>query len=204
MRPFSARREAGERRGDHADEAAVEDLARRELGDRVDLLGRQRRAVHPAALELEQRAAGAAAEVAQRLGGRGGVAADERHRRRALEQLLEPLGAGLVGGTLGERVLDDAEAWRRRRAAACAARRPAARRCRGSRPRRRRPTRVICPATSSMTAAFWSRFKRFLLSRSYARSRRAPESAGEGCGSALTRRPQPPPRSGPWCATGRP
>ena len=65
-------------------------------------------AVHPAALELQQRAAGAAAEVAQRLGGRGGVAADERHRRRALQELLQPVGADLVGGTLGERVLDDA------------------------------------------------------------------------------------------------
>ena len=87
----------------------IEDLAARELGDRVDVLGRQRLAVHPAALELQQRVLRAAAEVAQRLGGRGGVAADERHRRRALQELLQAVGAGLVGGTLGERVLDDAE-----------------------------------------------------------------------------------------------
>ena len=38
-----------------------------------------------------------------------GVAAHERQRRRALEQRLEVLGAGLVGRTLGERVLDDPE-----------------------------------------------------------------------------------------------
>ena len=63
--------------------------------------GDSARAVHPAALELEQLPPVRAAEVAQRLGGRRGVAADERHRRRALEQLLEPVGAGLVGGTLG-------------------------------------------------------------------------------------------------------
>src|SRR5258705_430309 len=43
------RREAGERGGDHADEAAVEHLARRQLRDRVDLVRRERGAVHPAA-----------------------------------------------------------------------------------------------------------------------------------------------------------
>ena len=55
MRPFERAREAGERRRDHADEAAVEHLAGGQAGDRVHLLGRQRLAVHPAALELEQR-----------------------------------------------------------------------------------------------------------------------------------------------------
>ena len=51
MRPPSARGQAGERRGDHADEAPVEHLAGGQARDRVDLLGRQRLAVHPAALE---------------------------------------------------------------------------------------------------------------------------------------------------------
>src|SRR3954469_8253416 len=103
------RHDAGERRGDHAHEPCLEHLARRKLRDRVDLFGREPGAVHPAALELEQRPACAAAEVAQRLGGGPRVAADERHRRRAFEQLLEPLGAGLVGRALAERVLDHAE-----------------------------------------------------------------------------------------------
>src|SRR3954469_6492480 len=41
---------------------------------------------------------------------------------------------------------------------------------------------LICPATSSMTAAFWSLFKRFLLSRSYARERAAGVSGEARCG----------------------
>jgi hypothetical protein len=102
-------REAAERRRDQADETPDQDVAARELGDRVDVRGRQRLTVHPAALELQQRVLGPAAEVAQRLGGRGRVAADERHRRRALQELLEPLGAGLLGRTLAQRVLDDTE-----------------------------------------------------------------------------------------------
>ena len=101
-------RQAGERGSDHADEAPVEDLAGRQLGDRVDLLGGQHVAVHPAALEGEQ--ARGAAEVRERLGGLRGVAVDEHERGRALQELLERLGARVVGRTLGQRVLDDAEA----------------------------------------------------------------------------------------------
>jgi hypothetical protein len=52
---------------------------------------------------------GRAPEVAQRLGGRRGVAAHERHGGRALEQVLQALGARLVGGALGQRVLDHPE-----------------------------------------------------------------------------------------------
>src|ERR1700761_851108 len=45
---------------------------------------------------------------------------------------------------------------------------------------------VIWPATSSMTAAFWSRFKRFLLSRSYGCRGSLEESVARGlCGGAL-------------------
>ena len=51
-----------------------------------------------------------AGEVGDRLGGRRGVAAHERQRGRALEQRLELIRTGLLGGALGERVLDDAEA----------------------------------------------------------------------------------------------
>ena len=40
----------------------------------------------------------------------GGVAADEGERGRALEQLGEPVLAGLLGGEFGEPVLDDPEA----------------------------------------------------------------------------------------------
>jgi hypothetical protein len=65
-------------------------------------------AVEQAALEREQ--LGLAVEGRDRLGRHGDVAADERERGRALEQALEPLGAGLVGRALGQRVLDDAKA----------------------------------------------------------------------------------------------
>ena len=41
--------------------------------------------------------------------GDGGVAADEGEGGRALEELLELLGACLVGGASGEAVLDDLE-----------------------------------------------------------------------------------------------
>ena len=124
----------------------------------VDLLDgqRPRRPCRPP-LKLEQRRA-ARAKSRQRLGRDRGVAAHERERGRALEQLLQRLGAGLVGRALGERVLDDAERRVGVAQPARAARRPGARRCRGSRPRRSPRTRSICAAISSMTAAFWSLF----------------------------------------------
>ena len=65
----------------------------------------ERLAVHDAALERQQlRRAG---EVGDRLGRRRRVAAHERQRRRADEQRLQAVRAGLVGGALGQRVLDD-------------------------------------------------------------------------------------------------
>ena len=74
---------------------------------RADLLDVERVAVHQAALEGQQlRGAGV---VGDRLGGQRGVAAHERQRGRALRGVLQRLGAGLVGGAFGERVLDDPE-----------------------------------------------------------------------------------------------
>src|SRR4051794_331262 len=102
-----AARQARDRRGDHADELAVEDLARGQPGDRDDLLGVERVAVEQPALERQQ--LGLARERGDRLGGEGRVAAHERQRGRALEQRLEPVDARLVGGAFGQRVLDDAE-----------------------------------------------------------------------------------------------
>ena len=44
--PAQAACQTGERRRDHADELPVEDIARRELGDRLDLRDLERLAVH--------------------------------------------------------------------------------------------------------------------------------------------------------------
>src|SRR4051794_4788301 len=102
-----APRQARDRRGDHADELAVQDVARGQPGDRDDLLGVERVALEQPALERQE--LGLAGERRDRLGGEGRVAAHERQRGRALEQRLEAVDARLVGGALGQRVLDDAE-----------------------------------------------------------------------------------------------
>ncbi len=102
-----ARGQAGERRGDHPHEAPDEHLARRQPGDVADLLDGQRLAVEQAA--LERQGAGRAAEIGERLGGRRGVAANERDAGRPLEEHLELGRPGLVGRALGQRVLDHAE-----------------------------------------------------------------------------------------------
>src|SRR6185312_1149083 len=49
-------------------------------------------------------------EGRDRFRGRGGVATDEGEGGRALQQLGQALLAGIVGGELGQAVLDDAEA----------------------------------------------------------------------------------------------
>ena len=48
-------------------------------------------------------------EGRDRLGDDDGVALDERERDRALKQVVDVLGPGLLGGELGEAVLDDLE-----------------------------------------------------------------------------------------------
>ncbi len=100
--------QAGDRRGDGPDELGVQHLARGQTGDRAHVIGAEHRAVEQAALELEQvqRTSG----VVERLGGHRGVAVDQRQRGRADEHRLEVRGARLVGGALGQRVLDHAEA----------------------------------------------------------------------------------------------
>ena len=50
-----------------------------------------------------------APEGRDRLRGGDGVALDERQRGRALEQLDEVVGPGVLGGELGEPVLDDSK-----------------------------------------------------------------------------------------------
>ena len=110
MRALRPRTEAGDRRRDHPHELAVQDLARGKTGERSDLIGRKRLAVHHAALELEQ--VGLAPEIGQSLRGQGHVAAvggHEREGRGAVEHLLERVGARLVGSQLGQRVLDHAK-----------------------------------------------------------------------------------------------
>src|SRR6202041_712405 len=73
----------------------------------AQLLDVERVAVHQAPLEREQ--LGDARVVGDRFGGGRRVAADGRPGGRGGEVIRERLGAGLVGGAFGERVLDDGE-----------------------------------------------------------------------------------------------
>src|SRR2546430_698199 len=94
----------GNWRGQHADELALEHVARRQARDRLDLLDREDVAAHLSALERER--ISLAAELSERLGGHRRVASlrDEGERRGTLEQLLERLGAGGIGGADGQAV----------------------------------------------------------------------------------------------------
>ncbi|GAC1437282.1 MAG: hypothetical protein NVSMB51_10790 [Solirubrobacteraceae bacterium] len=100
--------ETADGRGDKTDELAVKHVARREPGDRTDVLRRQRSTVHDAALKRQQLRD--TRLVGDRLRGSGRVAAHEGQRSRAGEQHLEILSAHAIGGALGEGVLDDGEA----------------------------------------------------------------------------------------------
>src|SRR3569833_80153 len=96
------------RRLHRARELREENLARLEGGELGDLLGRQRLAVDDTALDYQIRVG--LGEVTQALGGLDHVAADERDRRRTLEQLLQFVGApGLASRGLGQRVLHHGE-----------------------------------------------------------------------------------------------
>ncbi len=81
--------EPGQRRRDRRDELGVEHIAGGQARDRANVVGRQGRTVHQAALELEQ--VQGARRVIERLGGDGRIAADERQRGRADEHRLELL-----------------------------------------------------------------------------------------------------------------
>ena len=75
--------------------------------DRLDLLDRD---VSPSIVPpLNSSSSCSLRKVGERLGGSAASPAHERERGRTLEQLLEVLGAGLVGRALGQRVLDDAQ-----------------------------------------------------------------------------------------------
>ena len=100
--------DAGDRRGDEAGELRDHRVAARELCERLEVLDRDGGAVHRAALELKHLVL--LAEVGDRLCGQRGIAADERERRRALEQLLEGVDARLVGRADRQAILDDSKA----------------------------------------------------------------------------------------------
>ena len=99
--------EAADGRGDDADELSVEHFARGQARERADLLDVELGAAHETALERQQLRC--APVVGDGLGRAGDVAADERQGGGAREERLQRLGADLVGGALGERVLDDLE-----------------------------------------------------------------------------------------------
>src|SRR5258707_3400274 len=100
--------QAGQGAGDDAGELAVEDVARRQAGNRFEALLVERRGVHEAPLVGEDFVL--FVEGRDRFRRLGGVAANEGEGDRALQQLGEALLAGLVGGEFGQPVLDDAEA----------------------------------------------------------------------------------------------
>ncbi len=100
--------EAGDRAGDDAGELGVELLASGQAGDRLEGVGVERLPVHQTALVVEQLPFGAQAE--EDLGGGRRIALDEGERGRALQVILERLGARLVSGAQRQAVLDDAEA----------------------------------------------------------------------------------------------
>ena len=85
----------------------MKDVAAGEARDRLEAFRVERRAVHDPAAVLEHVVL--LGEGGDRLGDDDGVALDEREGDRALEELVDVLGPGLLGGELGEAVLDDLE-----------------------------------------------------------------------------------------------
>ena len=154
---FSARTRPVMRRGDHADELAVEHVAGGQARERSDLLGVERLAVHQPPLN-------ASSSVSRRKVGSAlaASAASPRTNVSAVgpsSSAFSALGARLVGGALGERVLDDAEGRVGVAQPACAARPPGhgdAAVVDGE----DRLGLLICSAISAIAAAFCSRFMR--------------------------------------------
>jgi hypothetical protein len=85
----------------------VQHVEGRQAGDRAKLIGVERLPVHQPAPVLER--LDLAGERGDRLRGHDRVALHEGQRDRPLEQLLELGGAGLLGGPLGEAILDHPE-----------------------------------------------------------------------------------------------
>ena len=102
--------DGGQRRDDRPDELCAQHVGRRQLGEALDLVGRQRppSSTPPRIARIFVLAGG----VAERLRDRDGIAVglDERDRRRALEQREQRVRPGGLGRAAGERVLDDREA----------------------------------------------------------------------------------------------
>ena len=85
----------------------MQDVAAGEAGDRVEGLDVEPGAIHDAAAVLEHLVL--LGEGRDRLGYDDGVALDQRESDRPLEQVVDVLRPGLLGGELGEAVLDDLE-----------------------------------------------------------------------------------------------
>jgi hypothetical protein len=99
-----------ERAGENADELGAQDIRRRQLGELLDLITADRRAVEDASPDDEHTAG--ARDIAERLRDGDGIAVrlEEGDRRGTVEQGQERIRTGSLGGTPGERVLDDTEA----------------------------------------------------------------------------------------------
>ncbi len=85
----------------------MQDVAAGEARDRIEAVLIERCPVHDAAAVLEHVVL--LGEGGDRLGDDDGVAFDESERDRALKEVVDVLGPGLLGGELREAVLDDLE-----------------------------------------------------------------------------------------------
>ena len=207
--------------GDHADELAVEHVARGQPGDRPDLLGVERLPSEQAALELEH----VARCAAKSLIALAATAASPRTKVSAVgpsSSSLQRLGARLVGGPLGQRVLDDAEGGVGLAQLRAQLGRLRARRSRGS-PRRRPPRRPGLAGDLVDRLRFLFSVHRSLSLKETPARRRAsngrtevgsrsacpgllgsapPGVSGDARVSVYAAARPPPPRRGRACATG--
>jgi len=101
-------RQARQRRRDRRDQLADQHVTAGQPRDRPHVVRAQQQAAEDPALELEQlhRPGG----VVERFGRCRRVARDERQRRRSGQHRLDRLHPGPVSRSLGQRVLDHAEA----------------------------------------------------------------------------------------------
>ncbi len=94
-----------QRRGQEARDLGEQDVAARQVGQRVEVLGREQFAVDDAALDDQFRRL--TGEVAQGLGDGRDVAVDEGDRRRADEELGQGFDIAAGDSAANERVLED-------------------------------------------------------------------------------------------------